>query len=246
MGANARALAWQRRGVIVEAMPQRPRNFEIAHVATEPAERAAMVSTGPGLAAPSRFMAYVQLAIPSLRLTLAIIVTSGGLPIVDYVTIWGNGQDPLSSGLLRKVLLDPIIRAAVAEASVPVTDRPDVAPGAFHVDGEPEEQLWVSTPAGATERVQQIARLYNEALTAGSRSPGLEAANAVHISRAQAARYIKRARDLGLIPPVGEVTGTARPALDDVPVQPAEKWDPGPAPFRDPAEPWPGSPAKER
>lgn len=210
MGATPRPLALQRRSTIVRLVPQRPRNFDISHVSVESAERTAMIRTGPGVAAPQRFTAYVDLASPALRLRLTVVVSPGGLPVVETMKIWGSSQTPLTSGTLRKILMDPIVRAAIAEASVPATDRPDIAPGAFQVEGH-EHEAWIGAPAGATDRVRQIARLYNEALTAGSRAPSLEAAEAVHISRAQAARYVRKARELDLIPPVGEVTG-ARPA----------------------------------
>ncbi len=191
-------------------MPQRPKSFRIDSVAVRPDPQAAPVRTGPGTAAPGVFVADVHLAVPDIHLKLGIRITAGGLPVVQALTVWASDQTPLTSGTLRKILLDPIVRAAAGEAARQVRDRSDVAPGAFHVDGAAEDELWVTAPAGATERVQQIARLYNDALMTG-RPPGLEAANAVHISRAQAARYIRKARELGLIPPVGEVTGVVRP-----------------------------------
>jgi hypothetical protein len=55
---------------------------------------------------------------------------------------------------------------------------------------------------------------------------------AVRISRSQAARYIRKARSLGLIPPVGEVTGRpgeqrVRELLQEIPTAPGY----GPIPF---------------
>ena len=195
MGATASALASQWRGVIVGAMPQQPRSFAIASVDVEPDGGVAPVRTGPATAVPSRFVAYLELADPELRVAVRIRVTPGGSPAVEEMHVWAGDRTPLTSGTLRKVLLDPIARAAMTAAAQPVTERPDIAPGAYQIEGEAEHQAWVSAPAGATDRVRQVARLYTEALTAGSKSPGLDAANAVHISRAQAARYIKRARE---------------------------------------------------
>jgi hypothetical protein len=202
--ASASALASQCPGVIVGPMPQLPRNFAIGSVTVHPDEDVAPVRTGPGTAVPSRFIAELQLAEPDLRVAVAIRVTPGGSPAVEAMQVWASNRTPLTSGTLRKVLVDPIVRASMAAAAQPVTDRPDIAPGAYQIQGDAEHQAWISAPAGATDRVRQVARLYTEALTAGSKSPGQDAANAVHISRAQAARYIKRARELGLIPPLGE------------------------------------------
>jgi hypothetical protein len=239
MSGSARPLASQRQRTIVRAMPQRPKHLKIASVDVTPAERSAPVRTGPGTAAPSRFTADVQLEAPDLHVSITIRVSAGGLPVVDTLTVRPTPRTPLTSGTVRQILLDPIVRAALAAAVKPVTGRPDIAPGAFQVAGDSEYEAWVTAPAGATERVQQIARLYNEALTAGSRSPGLEAANAVHLSRAQAARYIKKAREAGLIPPIGEVTRTAQPAATGAA---AAKPDPGLSIFISPDDRLPGYP----
>jgi hypothetical protein len=238
------ALASQRAGTIVRTVPQRPKNFRIESVAVRPVDPVRLVPTGPGKAAPATFLAEVRLAEPELLVELGVQVQPGGRPVVHHISVWATPATPLTSGSLHKVLLDPIVRAALDEAQQTIEERSDVAPGAFHVPGEPEEQLWVMTPAGADERVRQIARLYLDAMTAGSKSPGLDAANAVHISRAQAARYIKRARDLGLLPPLEELLKAPAPEQHDPRVDPVAdppvKPDPGPSIFRDPSTPWPG------
>jgi hypothetical protein len=46
------------------------------------------------------------------------------------------------------------------------------------------------------------AQIYSEAVAAGSRAPAVAVANALNRSRAQAARYIRRARELGLLSPL--------------------------------------------
>jgi hypothetical protein len=239
MHATSPPLTWQRHRTRVRPMPQRPKNFRIARVEVTEAGPA-RVRTGPDAAAPARFTAAVQLAVPDLRVDVDILVTPGGLPTVQRLTVWASPTTALTSSSLRQVLLDPVVRAAVAAASGPTTERPDLMPGAFQVKGDPEGQAWVSAPAGADDRVRQVARLYNEALSAGSKAPALDVSETVHISRSQVARYIRKARDLGLIPPVGEVF---RPVPAAAPQPPAGKPDPGPAIFRDPAAPWPGHPA---
>lgn len=237
MGESPRALASQRPSTIVIAMPQRPKDFRIDSVTVRPDPGAHPVPTGPGMAAPSVFVADVHLAVPDLYVKVGIKVAGGGLPVVHAITVRATASTPLTSTSLRKVLLDPIVRAALAEASQLVEDRSDVAPGAFHVPGEPEYQLWAVTPAGAADRVHQIARLYREAVTAGSKSPGQDAADAVHISRGQAARYIRKARELGLLAPLEEILKAAAPG-EPVPVS-TEKPEHGPSIFRDPSGPRP-------
>lgn len=244
MRGRPTSLASQRAGTIVRTVPARPKNFRIESVDVrdpDPERPAAPVLTAQGKAAPSTFVADVRLAEPDLLVEVGIRMQAGGRPVVHHVTVWATPATPLTSGSLHKVLLDPIVRAALEEAQQPVEEMPDFAPGAFHVPGEPEEQLWVSTPARADDRVRQIARLYKEAVTAGSKSPGLDAANAVGISRAQAARYIKRARDLGLLPPLEEVFKAPAPEAHAAPVNGASTTKPehGPSIFHDPSGPRP-------
>lgn len=240
MHAISPPLACHRRDTKVRPMPQRPKNFRIARLEVTPASPSpARVRTGPDAAAPARFTAAVQLAAPDLHVDVDILVTPGGLPAVQRLTVWASPTTALTSSSLRQVLLDPVVRAAVAAASEPTAERPDLMPGAFQVEGDPEGQAWVSAPAGADGRVRQVARLYNEALSAGSKAPALDVSETVHISRSQAARYIRKARELGLIPPVGDVF---RP-VPAAPQPPAGRPDPGAPIFRDPAAPWPGYPA---
>lgn len=187
-------------------MPARAQTFRIGRIHVTPHESSTQIRTGPGTAAPSRFQADVMLEIPAMHAVVNVMVGDGGLPVVEQLGMEPLPGTMLTSTTLRAVLLDPIVRAALKEASRPVVERPDVAAGAFQVDGDPDEtHAWVSVPAGADDRVLQVARLYREALAAGSRSPAADAAAAVHISRAQVARYIRRARAGGLIPPVDQV-----------------------------------------
>jgi hypothetical protein len=200
-------------------MPQRPKTFTIGRVQIHPHERTAQIRTGPRTAAPSRFSAIIQTKAPDLEIAVAIVLEEGGTPVVEELVVHPSPGTRLSSTTLRGLLLDPVVRSAVQAASRPVIERPDVHRNAFQIKGEPgENQAWVSVPAGADERVQQVARLYREALAAGSRAPAEEAAKAVNISRAQVARYIRRARAAGLLPPVADVVkGLVPPVAPPVP-----------------------------
>src|SRR6185503_4954466 len=119
MRGSAPSLAPHCRRTIVSAVPQRPRNFEIASVDVRPVDGSHPVPTGPGAAAPSRFIADVILAVPDLRVEVGINVAAGGEPSVAVLAIFPTASTPLTSGVLRKILMDQIVRAAVAEASQP-------------------------------------------------------------------------------------------------------------------------------
>lgn len=54
---------------------------------------------------------------------------------------------------------------------------------------------------------RKVARLYAQAVTWGSRSPISDVAQSLDISKAQASRLVRRAREAGLLPPVGEPVG---------------------------------------
>lgn len=200
------------------AMAPRAPASSIGRIHIEPGEGALQIRTGPKVAAPSHFKASIELKAPPMRVILWVRLDGGAAPVVEELALRPAPGSPLTSTTLRLVLLDPLIRAVVKKASRPVIERPDVAPGAFQVKGGDQRHAWVSVPPGADERVLQIASLYNQALSAGSHSPAADAAAAVRLSRAQVARYVRRARAVGLIPPVDQVItkGAAgpRPALD--------------------------------
>jgi hypothetical protein len=205
-------------------MPQRPKVFRIARIHIQVAGRPAPVRTGPKTAAPAKFTAWAELRTPDVLVALTIVLEMGAVPVIEELVIQpGPKKTPVTGTVLRGILLDQIVPAAIAAAGEPVTGRPDIAPGAYQFDGMPDEgQAWVSAAPGADERVQRVAQIYREALSAGSRAPAAAAAEEMKLSRAQIARYVRRAREAGLIPPVDEVI-KGRPAAPASPVL-----DPGP------------------
>ena len=195
------------------AMPQRPKTFRIGHIVVQAHERSAMVRTGPKRAAPSRFTAYAQLRNPDVQVAVTVALEDGAVPVVEELAIRPGKKTPVNSTVLRGILLDQIVPAVVKAASKPITERPDVLPGAFQVSGEPDEnQAWVSPAPGANEKVLQAARIYRDALSAGSRAPAAIAAEEMKLSRAQVARYIRKAREAGLLPSVDDVVKGRVPA----------------------------------
>ena len=200
-------------------MPQRPKVFRIARIHIQVAGSPAPVRTGPKTAAPARFTAWAELRNPDVLVALTIVLEVGAVPVIEELVIQpGPKKTPVTGTVLRGILLDQIVPATIAAAGKPVTGRPDVAPGAYQFDGMSNEgQAWVSATPGADERVQRVAQIYREALSAGSRAPAAVAAEEMNLSRAQIARYIRKAREARMLPPVndvvkGQATALAGPA----------------------------------
>lgn len=53
--------------------------------------------------------------------------------------------------------------------------------------------------AAMCDRAREAARVYSDAVKRGSRAPAVAVANEMGYSRSQVARYIRRARELGLL-----------------------------------------------
>jgi hypothetical protein len=208
----------------------RARRARFGRIITQRPERAAMVRTGPRTAAPSRFTAWLEVKTPAMQVAVDVLLEAGAVPVIEQFAI-RPVREPITAALLRKVSLDQIIPAAVKAASVPVTERGDIAPGAFQIEGdENSNQVRVSAPKGTDERVIRAAQFYREALAAGSRSPAVATAKALHLSREHTARYIRRARAAGLLPPVRDVVSGKSPARPRPAPQPSTP--PGWTPIR--------------
>lgn len=193
-------------------MATRPAVFVIKSVDIQFKEKRVLwIRTGPGRAAPSRFTAVIETRNPSLYVALYLRLPGGDAPVIEQLSIRPGPGTAVSAGVLRGVLVDRLVQAAVKKASRRTTERPDVAAGAFQVQGTSAMVANISRYPGADERVRQAAELYRDALARGSRSPAADAAEAMNLSRAQIARYIRRARDARLLPPVGDVVRRRAP-----------------------------------
>jgi len=186
---------------------RQPKNFSIAGVSVEPLEPSGYLPVGPDSAVPTRFEASLQLAQPEAAVTLEVFVGSDRRPVVIELTIRSKVRAPITTSMLRSVLVDQLVQAAIAEATVPASVRDEwlatLPPGLAN----PVDAAWMSSAApvssargNAEEDARTAARIYQEALATGSRAPAVAVANTMHRSRAQVARYIRRARELGLLP----------------------------------------------
>lgn len=174
----------------------------------------ALIRTGPATAVPARFAAHVTLKQPVLTLALDVIVDQAGTrPRLVDLRITVDPRQAITTATMRRVLIDQLLQAALTAATVAIEGVPDVHPDAFRSNSDPPDTAWVSPPPRATGRgrttpddlAREAARIYSEAVTKGSRAPAVAVANDLRRSRAQAARYIRRARELRLLPPLNHL-----------------------------------------
>ena len=203
---------------------------EILAAEVRPEKEAGWTRVSEETAVPTRIEATVYMASPLLRLDLKIWVDWAGRGLVHQMTVLTDSpQTGINITLLRRIPVDTLMRYAMAQSSVPIRLRPDIAPGGFQLKHEPENgTAWVS--AGPLEpgrgrdaqpdRILQAAEIFKDAQARGHRSPVEAVVNALHYSRATAQRDLKEARKRGLIPPVSRsdakpteervITGTGR------------------------------------
>ena len=157
---------------------------------------------------PARFLVEIALVRPKLQVEMEVRTAPGSRPVVRELLVKANADTRVTTSVLRRVLVDQLLRAAVDEAAKPTSGVtvPDVAGHAFTAD----DGVWVGPlpqplrgrgSNTANEKAERAAKIYNDAVSSGSKKPGEVVADAMHVSRSQAARYIRRARnDLHLIP----------------------------------------------
>ena len=212
MAVPSPALPRPRHGPYRPSVPRPPKLFRIDSVSIEPLPPKGYLPTGPGTAVPAHFEAHFAVGAPEASVTIEVFVGADIRPVVLNIAIRAKATVPITTSLLRQVLVDQLLQRAVTEATVPVTVRaewlaslPDSVEGETQQAGAPREQ---TLTAGERARVQfdddarTAARIYQEALAAGSRKPGVVVADQMSRSRSQAARYIRRARELDLLPPM--------------------------------------------
>jgi hypothetical protein len=195
-----------------QGVPQSPKNFRIERVGdVRPHERATPVRVSPTSAVPSRLTAWVVVVDPHVRVDLELVIMPAAKPQVRELTVTAattDGPSSISTSLLRRVLVDPIVDAVMAKAvraaEGTVIDRSDVAPGAYQLPADPEDEFWVPGTPAVDPRVRRTARVYAQAVAFGNRSPTVAVAEALGMSKASASRYVRMAREANLLPPLGE------------------------------------------
>jgi hypothetical protein len=171
----------------------------------------------PDREVPAWFDAEIKLADFPLTVTITVVIGLGYEAFAKRVELVAADGSAVTTSGIRKVLVDQLVKAAVAEASTPVQRRDELVvsgegaawetagPGPL---GEPGPIFRMTVqPFPATtrqqrldERARQAAKIYAAAVNSGSRAPGDAVATEMGYSRSQAARYIRRARELGILP----------------------------------------------
>lgn len=152
-------------------MGARPKDFVVESVTVLPP-------------ADSGLSARVELSQPRCVVTIDVD-GQRGVPTPNSLRIEvSNGS--ITAALLRKIPVDAVVRLALAAAY----KRDEVTPvvpryGTGHGD----------------DRIALAAKIYSDAEAAGSYKPAQDVADAMGYSRVSAARFIRSAREQGLIPP---------------------------------------------
>ncbi|GLY55009.1 hypothetical protein [Lentzea sp. NBRC 102530] len=194
-------------------MPRLPKNFEIAWVSIDELAPGGYLSTGPNTAIPNRFQANFQLENPPAAVVLEVFVGADLRPVAISVKVQASTKTPVTTSVMRQILIDQLVQRAVEEATVPASKREEwlatLPPGAVQPtdrsDAAPSADQRTRTQADDDAR--RAALIYAEAVSRGNRAPAVAVANVMNRSRTQVARYIRRARELGILSPLGETEG---------------------------------------
>lgn len=198
-------------------MPRLPKNFQIAWASIEQLDPEGYLPAGPDTAVPARFEAHFQLADPEAAVTIEVLVGADLRPIIVDLSIRSRARNPVTTSMLRQILVDQLLQRAMEEATVPASVREQWL-ASLPLGGQPPTPgNTAAVPAPPTdaprrshadEDAEMAARIYLEAVASGSRAPAVAVANTLNRSRAQVARYIRRARELGLLPPLKPTKGS--------------------------------------
>lgn len=171
-------------------MARPPKNTDLVLHRIRPGFEPRLVRTGPTTGAPDLIVADYYLEDGTLAVEAMVAVAEGGQARLVHMEVspgpraHGPHLPAITTSMLRRILVDQIVKTAVAEATV---------------DMPPEEPERVSRTTVA-DQAETAAKHYLEATRTGSRAPTEAVALAMGVSRAQASRYVRAARDQGLIP----------------------------------------------
>jgi hypothetical protein len=244
------ALLRQCRPLYRREVPRRPTDYALEGFTALPIEPAVPVRNGLTTAIPDHFEVFARVEGLNIRIEARAAFGAGGHVRVTGLTV--NPADFVSgtitsSGLRRAVLVDELVRRAIAELEVPWTDLPDAGLNVGQVPGDQPGEAWYSPPSGQRRRPQedlvaQAARIYNAALEKGSRAPTMAVGLQLRYSRSQASRLVRAAREQGLIAPDAWPAPGGTVLIDPY-TKPQERHR-GPDIFQDPEEPIQAEPSR--
>lgn len=214
-------------GIYNRRMPREPKagNFVIKTIRPTELGSVPFVPVDADHVVPARFSLIFELSEPPLVVRITIVM-EGTKPSVRHLEITRGhleyGEDPsvtrvveddgaITTTVLRQVLIDQLVRAALEKVRWPkklvsetrqtiLTRLPaEVAEEAYRI----LESSAPGRPATKT-RIAQAADAYKKAVAAGSKAPQKEVALAMGFSTSQVSRYLKSARENGLLDPESE------------------------------------------
>jgi hypothetical protein len=209
MASPTAVLPRQRPDPYRPGVARRPKDFRIDSVSIELLQPEGYYSTGPDTAVPARFEASIVLGSPEASVTIEVLVYSDGPPRVIDLAIRPRARMPVTTTLLRQVLVDQLLQAALERATVPATTRDDwiaSLPPQLRPESSTEKiidtQRAMPTPTERGDSDAQVAaQLYKAAAASGHRTPIVDVASTMRKSERQVARYLRRARELGFLDP---------------------------------------------
>jgi hypothetical protein len=193
-------------------VPRAPKNFRIDMLHVEEMPPSGYVRSGPDTAVLTHFQAGFALGIPQVSGKIEVILIDGLRPSVIELSIRSRAQDPVNSTMLRQILVDQILQAAMEKAAIPLAEYEEWLKKSRNgrtLEPWPREAPGGGTPTSrelarrrADEDARKAAQVYAEAVASGSRAPAVAVSETMNRSRAQVARYIRRAREMGLLSPL--------------------------------------------
>lgn len=173
-------------------MARRPKNFTIECVNVTPSDPTPRIRNSPTTVVPASFRATIHIEDPRVVAEVVVCVATGGQANITGLKIEVDVRQPITTSLLRRVLVDPLLRTAIAAASTPIADHDEAKyQSCFRI----------------TDKVLTAAGIHREATASGSRAPVAAVSMLMKVSRVHASRYVATARQAGLLPATGRSRG---------------------------------------
>lgn len=189
----------------MSAPDAQPDSFDARPVGNPP-----FIRISAGKALPHMFVIRARLGGEGLRVeVLGEVGLSGHVRIARLVIEPSRASGTLTARAIRGVSVERLVQRAAAELAEPCTEVAitDRVTG-FTVPSDPDHaftgpERWRSR-GSPQETVVHVAEVYNKALGDNDAAPAVAVVNDTGYSRSQVARYVRAAREQGLIPPVGQ------------------------------------------
>lgn len=168
-------------------------NLEIEDVTIQQEPHIGMIPLGASTEIPEYFTARFTVK-PQDLIVLLDIEVMDSQPHIIKLCVEPSTDGSINRSVLRTIPIDYLFRVALATAIV----------GQTHTGlNDDLRKQWVDMGGGAPGRVRIAAELYNKAVEAHSASPAKDVGEALGVSRANIARYLRvaRAQEPPLIPP---------------------------------------------